>query len=183
MLPGQQPTRIEDELRERIVEPVDEVFFVAAQIHGGNLAQRKPRRCRQQATHIEIEACRRPRSRLHIRDLAARVESVLGKNRDIVRVDGRIGPVSVPDKVTMLLPAVRSLSDSLFSHSVCPLTLTVNCLPCGPCTTKDCAVVFTLTYRCIEAIDVGAGIAGTHSVDSKGWRHRTGDRACAIDCD
>ena len=44
-----------------------------------------------------------------------------------------------------MLLVVSELRLSLLSHSVLPVTLMVNWRPCGPCTTKDCAVVLTLT--------------------------------------
>ena len=41
MLTRQQQALVEDEVAQRIVEPVNEVVLTAAQIHRGNVAQRQ----------------------------------------------------------------------------------------------------------------------------------------------
>src|ERR1019366_7113587 len=75
MLAGDQSAGVEEELRERIVHPVDGEYLAAGEIYLRNLAQLHAGAGGQQPAHIEVEAGGCAGWRSYISYLAACVEA------------------------------------------------------------------------------------------------------------
>ena len=167
VLAGQERAGVEEELGEGIMHPVDEELLVAGEVDGGDLSEGERGGGREEAAHVEVEAGGRARGRADVSDLSASVEAILREDGDFVRGDGGVGRLNGTGDVYDA--AGGEIAEGL---SVVELGLSVDLdgelTSVGSLNDEGLPGDVDTDNRCVEVVDVPAGVSGCDCCDVEG---------------